>query len=176
MNESENNFKDLKNLLKLKRHEVPPPGFFNHFSDGVIARIRDGEDRAAGSLAERLNDIAPWLVNFLRIFEAKPGVIGGFATSLCLLLLFGVVLAERSETGPQNILTTASSQGESTATAASTPALPVAGSLPDMASATAAEGGIAISTNASLQPVQSLFGQAAGSTALFQAASFAPGH
>jgi len=173
MNESENNFNDLKKLLKLKRHEVPPPGFFNQFSDGVIGRIREGEARSAGSLADKLNDSAPWLVSFLRIFEAKPGVIGGFATSLCLLLLFGVVLAERSETGPQNILTTASSQNDSTA---ATPTVSAAGSMSDLASASVTDGGIAISTNASLQPVQSLFGQAAGTTALFQPASFAPGH
>ncbi len=32
MNESEHNFQDLKRLLKLKRHEVPPPGYFNNFS------------------------------------------------------------------------------------------------------------------------------------------------
>jgi hypothetical protein len=173
MNESEHNFNDLKRLLKLKRHEIPPPGFFNQFSDGVIGRIRAGEDSATGSFAEQLNDHAPWLVSFLRIFEAKPGVIGGFATSLCLLLLFGVVLAERSETGPQNIMTTASSQVDSTAAA---PLLATSGSLPDLASASAAEGGIAISTNASLQPVSSLFGQGAGTSALFQPASFAPAH
>jgi|SRR5450756_19273 len=169
MNQSENNFKDLKNLLKLKRHEVPPPGFFNQFSDGVIARIREGESRGAGSFAERLNDSAPWLVRFLRIFEAKPGVIGGFATSLCLLLLFGVVLAERSESGPQNILTASSGQADSLV------------SSPSLASATtpefgSADGGIAISTNASLQPVASVFGQPSGAASLFQSASFAPAH
>ena len=169
MNQSENNFKDLKNLLKLKRHEVPPPGFFNHFSDGVIARIRAGEDRSAGSLVQRLNDNAPWLERFLRVFEAKPGVIGGFATSLCLLLLFGVVLAERSESGPQNLLAASSSQADSMV---SSPALG-ASITPEFATA---EGGIAISTNASLQPVAGLFGGASGSSSLFQPASFVPAH
>ena len=169
MNESENNFKDLKHLLKLKRHEVPPPGFFNNFSDSVIDRIRAGEDRTAGSLVARLNDTAPWLVSFLRIFEAKPGVIGGFATSLCLLLLFGVVLAERSESGPQSIMNMASSQNASVASA---PAL-ASSAMPEFASAS--EGGISISTNASLRPVATLFGQASGASSLFQPASFAPG-
>ncbi|HEV2694310.1 MAG TPA: hypothetical protein VG347_15555, partial [Verrucomicrobiae bacterium] len=136
MKDSEDNFNDLKNLLKLKRHEVPPPGFFNHFSDGVIARIREGEAREAGSLAERLNDNAPWLVRFLRIFEAKPGVIGGFATSLCLLLLFGVVLAERSESGPQNLMTASSTQAD---TMISSPVMATTGATPEFA---ASEGGI----------------------------------
>jgi hypothetical protein len=171
MNESDNNFNDLKNLLKLKRHEVPPPGFFNHFSDGVIARIREGEDRRAGSFAEQLNDSAPWLVRFLRVFEAKPGVIGGFATSLCLMLLFGVVLAERSESGPQNLMTASSSPNQ-VDSGVTSPAL-ASGGTPEF---TSSEGGIMISTNASLQPVATLFGQNAGASSLFQPASFAPAH
>jgi len=169
MNENENDFKELKHLLKLKRHEIPPPGFFNHFSDEVVARIRAGENRSSVSVVEQLNDHAPWLVRFLRVFEAKPGVVGGFATSLCLMLLFGVVLAERSESGPQSLLTASSSQ------AGSVVASPVMASsgTPEFASS---EGGIAISTNASLQPIGSIFGSSAGGASLFQPASFAPAH
>jgi hypothetical protein len=167
MNESENNFKELKRLLKLKRHELPPPGFFNNFSDEVIARIREGEGSSAGSVVGQLNEHAPWLVRFLRIFEAKPAIIGGFATSLCLLLLFGVVLAERSESGPQNFMTASSGQADA---AVSSPAL-AAPATPEFA---AADGGIAISTNSSLQPVASLFGQPSVASSLFQSASFAP--
>ena len=169
MNESQNNFSDLKRLLKLKRHEVPPPGFFEHFSEGVVSRIRAGEARGQNSLAESLNDHAPWLVNFLRVFEARPGLIGGFAASLCLLLVLGVVLAEHSDTGPQNVFTTASAE-TSAASAVSASA-----AVPEFANIGAAEGGIAISTNASLQPVASLFGQPAGA-ALFQPASFSQAH
>jgi hypothetical protein len=47
MNETEQNFEELKKLLTIKRHEVPPPGYFNHFSGQVISRIRAGE--AGGS-------------------------------------------------------------------------------------------------------------------------------
>ncbi len=168
MKESGQNFDELKKFLKLKRHELPPPGFFSHFSDEIVSRIRAGEARGGGALVDRLNDSAPWLVNFLRFFEAKPGVVGAFATSLCLLLVFGVVLAERSESGPQNLLTTAA--GDQTATT-------VAAAPASLASqfAGASEGGIAISTNGSLQPVASLFGQP-GTASLFQPASFAPAH
>ena len=170
MNESQNDFRELKHLLKLKRHESPPPGFFEHFSDEVVNRIRAGEARSQSSVAERLNDHAPWLVNFLRVFEAKPGLIGGFAASLCLLLVLGVVLAKHSESGPQNVFTTASTESASPDGSSAVPS-----AVPEFASVGAAEGGIAISTNASLQPVASLFGQASGAS-LFQPASFAPAH
>ena len=173
MKESGQNFDELKKLLKLKRHELPPPGFFNHFSDEVVSRIRAGEARGGGALADRLHDSAPWLVNFLRLFEAKPGVIGAFACSLCLLLLFGVMLAERSESGPANLLTTAADQSV-TMVAATAPAASLGSQFTSVAGAT--EGGIAISTNGSLQPVASLFGGQAGAGSLFQPASFAPAH
>ena len=110
-------------------------------------------------------------MNFLRFFEAKPGVVGVFATSLCLLLVLGVVLAERSESGPQNLLTTAAGDQSSTTVAAAPTSL--ASQFASVAGAN--EGGIAISTNGSLQPVASLFGQP-GTASLFQPASFAPAH
>ncbi len=71
MNENEQNFDELKRLLKLKRHEVPPPGYFNNFSGEVISRIRAGEAggrRALPIVFER--ELRGW-----RIFSGflKPG-------------------------------------------------------------------------------------------------------
>ena len=40
MESSPENFESLQKLLKLKRHEQPPPRFFNEFSGRVIARIQ----------------------------------------------------------------------------------------------------------------------------------------
>ena len=39
MNKNEDNFETLKQLLKLKQHEVPPPGYFNNFSDQILSLI-----------------------------------------------------------------------------------------------------------------------------------------
>jgi hypothetical protein len=167
MKNSENNFKELRQLLKLKQHEIPPPGYFNHFSDQVISRLQSGEGHGAQSLTDRLNVQAPWLASLLRVFETQPGVIGGFATSLVVLLVIGVIISERPDSMPNNILT---------ATANSQPAPSLASvTNPDLGGAAQASG-IVASTNpvTSLQPVATLFGQPGGSSTLFQAASFSP--
>ncbi|HEY5041504.1 MAG TPA: hypothetical protein VIK53_05820 [Verrucomicrobiae bacterium] len=165
VSENKNNFTELKRFLNLKRHEVPPPGYFNDFSAEIVARIRAGEASGGRNFAGQLQDQAPWLVSFLRIFEARPGVIGAFATSLCLLLLFGVVVAEYSDSTPQTIFTTTASASQPLASSA----------VPGVAGATAfapvSEGGIVISTNASLQPAVNLFGQQNASP-LFQPVGF----
>jgi hypothetical protein len=167
MNQNENNFEDLKRLLKLKQHEVPPPGYFNHFSGQVISRIRAGEAGGSQNYTESLQPNAPWLMSFFRIFETRPGLIGGFATSLCLLLLLVVVFSDRPDGTSKNLLAVS----EPTAAAASSVASMTAPALvaaPDSS-------GIVASTNpvTSLQPVATLFGQPASAT-LFQPASFAP--
>jgi hypothetical protein len=168
MNESDNNFDQLKRLLQLKQHEVPPPGYFNHFSDQVVARLHTDEGRHEG-LSDRLNIEAPWLISLLRVFEARPGVIGAFATSLCLLLVLGIIFTERSDsTVPQSLLA-----GDSALTPTTGNSLASLTS-PGLAAPTEASG-IVASTNpvASLQPAGAMFGQ---QNPLFQTASFATGH
>jgi hypothetical protein len=101
MNENQSNFESLRRLLALKRHEMPPAVFFDGFSKRVIARIRAGEAETPPSLSERLSDQVPWLLKFLQAFEAKPVFAGAYASALCLLLIAGVIFAERPEPGPQ---------------------------------------------------------------------------
>jgi hypothetical protein len=100
MNENENNFEPLRRLLALKKHEIPPPGYFDKFSGQVTARIRAGGDDKPTQLFSE----APWLLKLLQIFEAKPAFAVTFASSLCLLLLFGTIFAERPESAPQPVL------------------------------------------------------------------------
>ncbi len=154
MNENENNFDSLRRLLKLKRQENPPPGYFNNFSSRVTARIR-AEAATGKGTAERLAVEAPWLMKFLQFFEAKPAFAGGFALALCLLLLGGIVFADRSDveqSSPVFVDATPSAViAAPTSVASAQPTPTLTDSL--------TQGGLAVSTNYSLQPVASLFGQ-----------------
>jgi hypothetical protein len=167
MSEVNNNFEDLKRLLKLKRHEVPPPGFFNHFSSDVISRIRAGEARGGQSFLERLQGDSPFMAALLQLFAAKPGAMGALATSVCLLLLVGVLFMDTKE--PAASAPTSNFLAQA---AAATPE-----PAPTLASDTplaAPDSSIAISTNpiSSLQPVSTLFGSP--QNALFQNTGFVP--
>jgi hypothetical protein len=164
MKPSDSNFDELKRLLKLKRHEVPPPGYFEQFSAKVLFRIRTGEAGGSHTLAEKLAVEAPWLLRVLQIFETRPGLVGAFATSLCLLLMLGVLASDHTDSISQDSLL-AGVPVESQETAATTTVA--------IADAAANESGVTVNTNpvTSLQPTATLFGQ---QNPLFQTASFAP--
>ena len=171
MSENNNNFQQLKQLLKLKRHEIPPPGYFNHFSGDVISRLRAGESGQPEGLFERLQSESSLLAFLLPVFEARPGIIGALATSLCLLLLIGVVWADRPDATLNEIAAVQPSQPTSQADPVLASVVPAAVPLEPAESS-----GIAVSTNplTSLQPVASFFGSSPNP--LFQPAAFmAPG-
>ena len=151
MNENENNFESLRRLLAEKRHETPPAGYFNSFSGQIIARIRAGEAKAPQTDSEQYFSEAPWLFKLLQAFELKPAFAGAFASVLSLLLVFGIVYAERPDSGPQPILQTTDQSFGSFAAMS-----PASIGQPAIATDT-----ININSNSaatSLQPVASLFG------------------
>ena len=171
MSENNNNFQQLKQLLKLKRHEIPPPGYFNHFSGDVISRLRAGESGQPEGLFQRLQSESSLLAFLLPVFEARPGIIGALATSLCLLLLIGVVWADRPDATVNEMAAVQPSQPTSQADPVLASVVPAAVALEPAESS-----GIAVSTNplTSLQPVASFFGSSPNP--LFQPAAFmAPG-
>lgn len=158
MNANENDFGTLRQFLKLKRHEIPPPGYFNNFSGEVIARIREG-----GKTRE-ISAETPWLLKLLQLFEFKPAFAGAFASGLFLLLVFGFVFADRPESSPQPLLSASAPQSNSFASAS-----PVALAQP------AENTGLIATTNpaASLQPVASLFNS---QNPFAQQVNFTPGN
>ena len=82
--------KRLQQLLRLKRHETPPPGYFNEFSDTVLDRIRALESERA---------IPRWRRWFSRGSQSSHGpvtesglwFVGGWNTAIGLSTLVAVV-------------------------------------------------------------------------------------
>jgi hypothetical protein len=93
MNPERDDFEPLRRLLAVKRHEQPPPGYFDGFSRQVIVRIQAG-DRAEGSAFDRLFGEPLWLQRLLGAFETKPLVAGSFGLVVCGFLMTGVLLSE----------------------------------------------------------------------------------
>jgi hypothetical protein len=100
MNQDTENFEKLRRLLKLKRYEQPPPGYFNDFSRQVIARIQLGERGEDGAVIGRLLWEAPWLQRIWAAFEAKPVLAGAFGLAMCAFLISGVIYSENGDVQP----------------------------------------------------------------------------
>jgi hypothetical protein len=88
MNPESENFEQLRKLLALKRHELPPPGYFNSFSGQVIARIKAGEQERQG---------AAWLKKLLSVLEHRPLITGAFGAGLCALAIAGIVFTQDAQ-------------------------------------------------------------------------------
>jgi hypothetical protein len=77
---SPENFDSLEKLLRLKRHEQPPPRYFNEFSGRVISRIERGEARLS------------WWERFG--FDLRPALAAGAGLVACGLIVYGVATTE----------------------------------------------------------------------------------
>ena len=92
MNPESENFEQLRKLLALKRHELPPPGYFNNFSGQVISRIKAGEQEQQG---------VAWLKKLLSILEHRPLISGAFGAGLCALAIAGIVFTQDAQQNPE---------------------------------------------------------------------------
>ncbi|MCI0539683.1 MAG: hypothetical protein L0Z50_31125 [Verrucomicrobiales bacterium] len=79
MSSSQDDFDRLRRLLASKRYEQPPPGYFNHFSDRVIARIEEEEFRSCSN----------WWAWLIEKLEAKPILVCAYSMAVSSLLLVG---------------------------------------------------------------------------------------
>jgi len=161
MNENENNFDALRQLLKLKRHELPPPGYFNNFSSQVVTRIRLGDSANSEGVLGTMFVEAPGLLRFIQMFTARPAVAGVFASVLFLLLVVGIVYSDYSTpTNPENFMQSQAEQISPISTVASVTPGFLDQSVP-------APSGLVSSTNPvfSFEPVDS---QSGGQNSLLQ--------
>ncbi len=91
MNPEPQDLSRLQKLLALKRHEQPPPRFFNDFSDRVISRLH-----APGAIGP-----AHWWQRLGLDLDLKLAVIFAFGLVVCGLFLLGLTSAmPGEETGP----------------------------------------------------------------------------
>jgi len=90
MNPDSENFDSLRQLLALKRHEIPPPGYFDRLPRDIMARIK------AGDTGNELGADLSWFQRFLRVFELKPVFAGAFGTAVCAFLISSVVTSEHT--------------------------------------------------------------------------------
>jgi len=97
MHPENENFEGLRRLLALKRHEQPPPGYFQDFSGHVIARLRAGERADRSGFWESLSWEAPWLQRLWGAFETKPIMAGALGMIVCGFLVSGVLLSEKAD-------------------------------------------------------------------------------
>jgi hypothetical protein len=101
MSQDSEDFGPLRRLLALKRHEQPPPGYFDSFSRQVIARIIAGEG-VDENVLDRVFWEVPWSRRLWMALEAraKPILAGAFGAAVCSLLVFGVIYSEKTDVDP----------------------------------------------------------------------------
>ena len=125
MNPQQDDFQDLRRLLALKRHEQPPPGYFEGFSRQVIARIQAGDYAEQPAAAGWLLTAAPWLQRFWVMLESKPILVGAFGAAVCALLIAGLNYSEDGAV-PSGLLPLAdASPAQTTESAAPAAAMPL---------------------------------------------------
>jgi hypothetical protein len=112
----ESDFSKLQTLLRLKRHEQPPPRYFNDLSGRVISRIKAGE---RGSKSDGTAQVPSWLEKLWTTLEARsmtPALLGVAGCAVvAVILLFpdhptplptsGLLGTSRAATDPVEALT-----------------------------------------------------------------------
>ena len=81
---NEEQFKQLKKLLALKRHEQPPPGYFDRLPRQIISAIEAEQARPE-----------PWVLRIWSTLQRKPAFAGAFGAAMCALAIGGIFFANQ---------------------------------------------------------------------------------
>lgn len=125
MQDQPQDFEKLRQLLTLKRHEIPPPGYFREFSGRVLSRLEDDRTHAKDG----------WLTRLTTLFQARPAISWSFGMAVCLVVVAATSLHDSDSASP----------------AAGTPAMHAIANLTDRSSSAPAVGAFLV-TN--LEPRQ----------------------
>lgn len=84
MMNDDQNFDDLRKLLALKKHEQPPPGYFNRLPGKILSRIE----------ASELASQSTWWDWLVARFDARPILACAYGFTISGLLLMGFRLSQ----------------------------------------------------------------------------------
>jgi len=84
MSSSPDDFRDLRRLLALKRHEEPPPGYFKYLPDKILVKIERDD----------LSEHSTWWEWMVEKFDARPVLAGAYAFAISGLMLLGFKLSQ----------------------------------------------------------------------------------
>jgi len=87
MHDQPEGFEELRRLLALKRHEVPPPGYFESFSDRVVARVQADSAASSRGVIRRITTL----------FQARPAISWSFCMASVLVLFAATTLFETEQ-------------------------------------------------------------------------------
>jgi hypothetical protein len=99
----QDDFTRLRRLLALKRHEQPPPGYFDNLHREVIADLRAGAGVQSATDADFLSE-APWIQWVWRVLQGKPILAGAFGVAICSLVISGLYYSESHTAAPVVLL------------------------------------------------------------------------
>jgi len=96
-------FEALRRLLAIKRHEQPPPGYFNNFSSKVLARIEAAEGHGRfGRL--------PWYQRLWAALDTKPALAGALGATASAAVIGAFLFSDGVVSAPAGGLGAAFSQ------------------------------------------------------------------
>ncbi len=96
MHSDRDNFESLRRLLTLKKYEQPPAGYFNRFSQQVIARIQAEAMPKRTSFLHWLNSSVARLRQAWDSLENRPALAGAFGFAVCGVLASGLYFSPAS--------------------------------------------------------------------------------